>query len=66
MRALDKTKNYSILASLIEEVQTMVNRMEARLYDVKDWEEYQEEIRKLKRKKKKLERQVAQLEETLE
>jgi hypothetical protein len=36
MRKLDKAKNYSGLAGLIEEAQSMGNRMEAGLSDSKD------------------------------
>jgi len=61
MRALNKTRNYGPLAGLIEEVQSMGNRMEAGLYDGNDLkydrkrhEELKEEIKELKAEKKKL------------
>jgi hypothetical protein len=61
MRKCFETHNYSYLPSLIEEVQTLVNRMEAALWDQKDFkyrkEEYyklKEEVKKLKKTKKEL------------
>ena len=38
MRTCMETRNFAILPSLIEEVQTMVNRMEMALADMKDLE----------------------------
>ena len=63
MRKCHETRNYSYLLGLIEEAQTLVNRMEASLYDRKDAEEYlperikqlKEEIKALKKEKKELE-----------
>jgi hypothetical protein len=62
MRALDKTKNYSAMKGLIEEAQSLANRMEAKLYDQKDYDrmmedakELKQEIKELKSKKKELE-----------
>lgn len=43
MRMCDTTKNYSYLKGLIEEVQTMGNRMEAALEDFKDLEHSHEQ-----------------------
>jgi cell shape-determining protein MreC len=48
---------------MIEEAQTLANRMEERLYEMKDFERLHEEIRALKKKKKKLEKEVEVLEE---
>ena len=47
--------NFSYLLGLIEEVQTLGNRMEAKLYDIRDYERLHEDIAKLKKQKKKLE-----------
>ncbi len=55
MRKCDKTKNYAYLLSLIEEVQSMANRMEAALADTKDIKNLQEEISKMKKEIKTLE-----------
>ena len=63
MRACTKTMNFSYLIGMIEEAQTLANRMEARLYEMKDFERLHEEIRALKKKKKKLEEKVEELEE---
>jgi len=57
IRRLDKTKNYSGLLGLIEEVQIMANRMEAGLSDVKD-------IKRLYKKRKELRDEVELLKKT--
>lgn len=56
MRDLDKTKNYSSLRSLIEEAQSMANRMEAALSDIGDIEDMRLEKKKLKNELKKLDK----------
>ncbi len=67
MRTSVKTLNFAMIPSLIEEVQTMANRMEMALSDMKDLkalkeeivdkkeelETLKDEIRKIDRKKKK-------------
>lgn len=58
MRACVKTANYSYLPGLIEEVQTMVNRMEAALGDAQDVRNMQEERAKLKQEIKELRKEV--------
>ena len=63
MRKCVKTLNFSYLLGLIEEAQTLGSRMEAKLFDWKDFDHLHEEIRDLKKKKKKLEREVEALEE---
>lgn len=60
MRECIKTLNFSYLLGLIEEAQTLVNRMEARLFEIKDYEHLHKEIRNLKKKKKKLEEEVGE------
>jgi len=55
--------NFSYLLGLIEEAQTLALRMEAKLYEIKDYERLHEEIRDLKKKKKKLEKEIEVLEE---
>ena len=52
MRECTKTLNFSYLLGLIEEAQTLGNRMEAKLYEIKDFERLHEDIRDLKKKKK--------------
>jgi len=63
MRKCVKTLNFSYLSGLIEEVQTLGSRMESKLFDIKDFDRLHEEIRDLKKKKKKLEKEVGVLEE---
>lgn len=45
-----------VMSMMIEEVQTMGNRMEAGLSDKGDVQDYRDEIRKLKREIKKLQK----------
>ena len=63
MRKCVKTLNFSYLLGLIEEAQTLGSRMESRLFEIKDYERLHKEIRDLKKKKKKLEKEVEELEE---
>jgi len=63
MRDCTKTLNFSYLLGLIEEAQSLGNRMEAKLYDIKDYERLRDDIKDLKKKKKKLEEKVEKLEE---
>ena len=62
MRKCVKTLNFSYLLGLIEEAQTLGSRMESKLFDIKDFDRLHEEIRDLKKKKKKLEKEVEALE----
>jgi len=55
MRECNKTLNFSYLLGLIEEAQTLANRMESKLFDIKDYERLHEDIVNLKKQKKKLE-----------
>ena len=43
MRACYKTRNFASLAGLVEEAQSMGNRMEARIDDIKDVERWEAE-----------------------
>ena len=47
MRKAHETSNYSYLLGLIEEVQSMANRMESSLYDKSDIKYSHKEIKKL-------------------
>jgi len=58
MRDCSKTKNFSYLDGLIEEAQQLAYRMEAALWDQKDHESLKDDIKRLKKKKKKLEKKV--------
>ena len=66
MRNCSKTKNYSYLNGLIEEVQVLVNRMESKLMDQKDLDELNEEIREGKVELKRLKQKIKLAEEDLE
>ena len=63
MRKCVDTSNFSYLLGLIEEAQTLANRMEARLFEIKDYERLHKEIKDLEKKKKKLEKEVEELKE---
>lgn len=53
MRACHKTRNYGYLKGLIEEVQTMANRMESALEELK-WDEdaLKARLKKVKKRRK--------------
>ena len=61
MRKCHETRNYAGLMSLVEEAQSVANRMEAGLGDKKDlikmneeWHKLKKEIKKLRKKRDKL------------
>ena len=62
MRECTKTLNFSYLLGLIEEAQSMANKMESKIDLIKDFELLHEEIKVLRKKKKKLEDKVEKLE----
>ena len=59
MRTSSKTLNFAMIPSLIEEVQTMANRMEMALHDMKDLEQLKMSIVEKKEELKKLEKKIA-------
>jgi len=59
MRTSVKTLNFAMIPSLIEEVQTMANRMEMALEDLKDLKRLKDEIHEKKEELKKLEKKIA-------
>ena len=59
MRTCSETRNYSYLLSLIEEAQTLANRMEASLYDKKDYTRVKGLVKEKKQELKKLEKKIA-------
>ena len=63
MRNCSKTNNYSYLDGLIEETQSLVNRMEAKLFDMREIKNLNEEIQKKKKEVERLEQKVELLEE---
>lgn len=54
MRKCNKTRNYAQLLGLVEEAQSMANRMEARLMDIKDIDRLEKRWLKCKEKDKAL------------
>lgn len=65
MRKCFKTFNFAPIPGLIEEVQSMVNRMEAGLADKSDLKELDIEIRKKRRELKKLKQEIKDHQEDL-
>lgn len=63
MRMCDKTKNYSYLKGLIEEVQSMGNRMEGALNDFKDMESSHEQKRKAEKELDKIKKEIEEAKE---
>ena len=58
MRKTTDPLNFAILLSLIEEAQTMANRMEMALADMKDLKSLKKSIREKKDELKKLEKKL--------
>lgn len=65
MRACCKTLNFSSLIGLIEEAQSMGNRMEAALEDKRDVKTFQEERSKLIKELKELDKKITAAKEQL-
>jgi hypothetical protein len=63
MRDCVKTLNFSYLSGLIEEAQSLGSRMEAHLYDIKDFNCLLDDIKALEKKKKKLKEELAEISE---
>jgi predicted RNase H-like nuclease (RuvC/YqgF family) len=63
MRACYETRNFASLLGLIEEAQSMGNRMEAALGDQKDLREMNEEWHRLKKEIKELRKERATLDD---
>ena len=59
MRTCTKTLNFAVIPSLIEEVQTMANRMELALSDMKDLETLKDDIHEKKEELKVLQKEIA-------
>jgi hypothetical protein len=57
MRKCHETRNYTYLIGLIEEAQSMVNRMEAALWDQKDLKRLRDDYKTLKAEVQALEEQ---------
>lgn len=65
MRACYRTRNFAPLLGLIEEAQTMANRMEAALGDLKDIPLINEEWHRLKAEVKKARQELKELQDRL-
>ena len=61
MRDCVKTLNFSYLLGLIEEAQSLGSRMEAHLYEIKDFNRLHKDIKALEKKKKKLKKEVEEM-----
>ncbi len=57
MRKAYETRNFSYLIGLVEEAQSMGNRMEARLWDQKDFERAKEDHSRIKAELKELKKE---------
>jgi peptidoglycan hydrolase CwlO-like protein len=66
LRKLYETRNFSPMLGLIEEIQSMGNRMESRIHQVHDWEEYDKEIKEKLAKVKELRAEIEKLEAGIE
>ncbi len=58
MRTCVKTLNFAILLSLIEECQTLANRMESALEDNGGAEDIANRLRELKKERKELQKEI--------
>jgi len=65
MRTMHKTRNYSGLMGLIEEAQTLVNRMEAALSDKKGYQHWHEKSKKEQANYKELVKEANKLRKEL-
>ena len=58
MRSCNETKNYSYLLGLIEEAQSMANKMESKIDLIKDFEELQNKYKELEERKNDLKKDI--------
>jgi hypothetical protein len=66
MRDCAKTSNFSYLGGLIEEAQSMANRMESRLWDQKQFDQSRGQYLSLKEKVEEQRKKITGLEEALD
>ena len=66
MRTSVKTLNFAMIPSLIEEVQTMANRMEMALEDMKDLKGLKDEIHDKKKEYETLKDKIRKIEKKIE
>ena len=58
MRSCNETKNYSYLLGLIEEAQSMANKMESKIDLIKDFEEMKDKYKELVERKNDLKQDI--------
>ena len=58
MRSCNETKNYSYLLGLIEEAQSMANKMESKIDLIKDFEEMKDKYKELEERKNDLKKDI--------
>jgi len=58
MRSCNETKNYSYLLGLIEEAQSMANKMESKIDLIKDFEEMKDKYKELVERKNDLKKDI--------
>ncbi len=62
MRKAYETRNFSYLLGLIEEAQSMANKMEARIYDIHDYESVRDAYKDMKQKRDEIQDELLALE----
>ena len=58
MRSCNETKNYSYLLGLIEEAQSMANKMESKIDLINDFEELKDKYKELEERKNDLKKDI--------
>ena len=58
MRSCNETKNYSYLLGLVEEAQSMANKMESKIDLIKDFEELKDKYKELEERKNDLKKDI--------
>ena len=58
MRSCNETRNYSYLLGLVEEAQSMANKMESKIDLIKDFEEMKDKYKELVERKNDLKKDI--------
>ena len=58
MRSCNETKNYSYLLGLVEEAQSMANKMESKIDMIKDFEDLKDKYKELEERKNDLKKDI--------
>ena len=58
MRSCNETKNYSYLLGLVEEAQSMANKMESKIDLINDFEELKDKYKELEEQKNELKKEI--------